>query len=323
MVKSLINGLLSLANLKLVRMTRPANAGTEPSLPPFVPSGDRERSVDFMEIAGSGVFAFEDHLHFRMPDHIKRQSVDEFAGRKRTWERIHLDPTLARVVKYFVQNKMPLTVLDIGGHWGLFSFDIAKILRHLGAPGTIVCFEPGPTAELIRASVEINGFEDLITVRNKAVSDRTGPTLFYIREQFTESNGLVRQGHHDRAQLAHALDVRQVLREYASASGFFIKVDTEGMEETIVRAAESDEKRGQTVYMLEVAYGPPQKQVVGFLEYLSRRFVIYDIPTQAQLAPAQFPGFVDGLIDRPARFTDVLCIPIGHPLNEGYWKVRA
>jgi FkbM family methyltransferase len=321
MVKSLIKGILSLAGLKLSRIPRPVKV-PKGTLPPYPYRTDNRRSVDFTLIAGTGVFVLEDHLHFRLPQEAKKHSVEEFVKQEKCWERVHLDRSLVHVVQYFVRNNMPLAVLDIGGHWGLFSFDVAKILRHLGARASIVCFEPGATTDLIRASVELNGFGDLITVRSEAVSNRTGPTLFYMRDQYSESNALVRRDTHDYAKLAHLVDVRQVLREHARASAFLIKIDTEGMEETIIRAAESEEKPGQTVYMLELSHDPRRQQQLAFLDYLSKRFVIYDMPTQRQIPPEQFPALVDDLKNRPAGFTDLLCFPIGHPLNEGFWKVR-
>lgn len=278
-------------------------------------------SVDFVRRVANGVFVFEDDLYAHLPEGDKRQSVEAFLRTPRQWGREHIDWTnwLTRIVAYHVDRNIDLTTLDIGGHWGLFSIEVATLLRHLGQSRPIVCFEPGATAELIRASVEINGFDDMISVRNVAVSDRTGPTLFYMHDACSQSNALIQHIHHNYARLSRTVDVREVLGEQ-HAEALLIKIDTEGMEETIIRAAESEPTGRQTIYVFEMAYGAPRERHLDFLKFLSSRYVLHDVPTQQRLETADFGRLVDGLIDRPARFTDLLCVPSGHPLNQALWS---
>jgi len=75
--------------------------------------------------------------------------------------------------------KPGFTVLDIGAHHGYFSLLAA---RRVGKEGMVYAFEPAPqNFQILKRNVELNHFTNVIPV-NKAVSDRSATTPFFLRQ---------------------------------------------------------------------------------------------------------------------------------------------
>lgn len=76
-------------------------------------------------------------------------------------------------VRLFASLLRPgMTVLDVGAHIGYFTLLAA---RAVGANGRVVAFEPLPSnAQLLRRNVEANGFDERVTVVERAVADHAG-----------------------------------------------------------------------------------------------------------------------------------------------------
>jgi FkbM family methyltransferase len=280
-------------------------------------------SIDFIRHGELGVFVPQDSLYDYQAADVKNQSVDEFVRRRRTTANLPsdcVDYWVDHAIRHCVSAGERPVILDIGGHVGLFSLEAAHLMRARHATGRIVCFEPGPTGPLIEASVAVNELQDLIEVRRTAISDRTGPALFYKHDYYSQANALLRHMHHTYAELARTTDVRDILTEFAGADTLLVKIDTEGMEERIVRAAEAQLDPTRSFLQLEFGVDPHPRQVIlGFLTYLNQRYALFDLPRRQRLTATDFPMLVDGLKDRPAGFTDILCSPLNHPVTANLW----
>jgi FkbM family methyltransferase len=70
--------------------------------------------------------------------------------------------------------------INVGANFGYFVLLLADLV---GPTGRVNAFEPNPRAfELLRASVEVNGFAHRVTCEQLAVSDRTGRTQLHVAD---------------------------------------------------------------------------------------------------------------------------------------------
>ena len=78
------------------------------------------------------------------------------------------EPNQTKIVKKYVHEGD--VVIDVGAHVGYYTLLMAQLV---GKNGKVYSFEPDPVNfELLKKSVEINGFENVILIQ-KAVSDTT------------------------------------------------------------------------------------------------------------------------------------------------------
>jgi FkbM family methyltransferase len=86
------------------------------------------------------------------------------------------------------QIKAGQTVLDVGANVGFYTLLYAK---QTGPHGKVIAFEPGPKSfKLLSRNVAMNGYEN-VTLVNKAVSNKSGMTRFYICRTGESDNRLV------------------------------------------------------------------------------------------------------------------------------------
>lgn len=275
-------------------------------------AGLRRDSVDLIRYGRFGVFAFEnDQLYDLWDASAKHQAIEDFmpaAGVRSPDARVDssLVASLAKALSGVSNN---LTVLDIGAHWGLVSLDAIDSLQSRSAPWRIVCFEPGPTADLIEATIALNGLGSHLSVRKIGVLDRNGPGLFYQADGSTNANAFKRHIHHQYASLCWSVDIRDLLAEFESSDAFFIKMDIEGLEPALVKAIAPAFSEKPIGMCLEFAYGPPAEELLAHLQFLDRTHAILDARSNAHIPRAQFSSFIGSLIDMPARYTDIVCVP--------------
>jgi len=122
-------------------------------------------------------------------------------------------------------------VLDIGAHIGLFATAAAQLT---GKDGKVYAFEPAAeTQALLKQTIAINHFENVIEPHQEAMGAASGKTIFYVSAiKGDNSNSLV--SYKDDREL-HAMEVdmfsiddfvkQQKLNKLA-----FIKIDVEGAE---------------------------------------------------------------------------------------------
>ncbi len=131
-----------------------------------------------------------------------------------------------------------MTVIDIGGHIGLFSVSCARIME---GQGTILCFEPTPgTFRVLQKTIRLNRYTQIITALQAAISDFSGTAEFYTdAEEGCNSNSLVKQEKISDHKYTYQVNVRtldSVVNEMALKPAL-VKIDAEGAEYQVLKGA--------------------------------------------------------------------------------------
>src|SRR5688572_28213430 len=108
------------------------------------------------------------------------------------WSRYYEAEYEPETFAFFRQNvKKGDTVLDIGGHIGLFAVVTAKLV---GSEGKVYSFEPTPfTRSVLKDVIELNGVSEVVEVRPEAVSSKSGDTVFFdTGDTISNANSLVK-----------------------------------------------------------------------------------------------------------------------------------
>lgn len=94
------------------------------------------------------------------------------------WSRYYEADYEPETFRFFHENLKPGdTVLDIGGHIGLFAVVTAKVV---GPGGKVFSFEPTPfTRIVLQQVVDLNQCSETVEVRGEAVSSKRGETVFF------------------------------------------------------------------------------------------------------------------------------------------------
>jgi FkbM family methyltransferase len=67
---------------------------------------------------------------------------------------------------------------NVGANVGIH---VLQLAHRVGAQGSVVAFEPNPAAvALLRRHVELNGYDDRVTIVQAAVGEREGETEFFV-----------------------------------------------------------------------------------------------------------------------------------------------
>lgn len=145
----------------------------------------------------------------------------------------------------------PIQVLDVGGHVGTFSCRLAQL--HPSA--SVSAFEPSPTtAVYLRRNVEQNGFDQRVTVVERAMASSTGTAVFDDNGAGSGLNGLVAAGH----ATGTATQVETIAFDEAVASASapvdVVKIDCEGGEFDLVLG--SDPQSWASVQRVVIEHHP-------------------------------------------------------------------
>lgn len=170
-----------------------------------------------------------------------RRGVERAIGGERIrfparWSRYYEADYERETFRFFRENlKAGDTVLDIGGHIGLFAVVTARIV---GVTGKVFTFEPTPfTRSVLNEVVELNGCSDNVEVRGEAVSARWGETVFFDTGQtISNANSLVKT---DLSKSEIRVPMISV-DEFASERGLkfaCLKIDVEGAELDVLTGA--------------------------------------------------------------------------------------
>jgi FkbM family methyltransferase len=136
--------------------------------------------------------------------------------------------------------KAGMTVLDIGAHIGLFASIFGQ---KVGPSGKVFSFEPTPsTFKILKETVRINNLEQVVTPIQKAVSDKSGKTVFYISEiEAHNSNSLAnnkRDYCQEKAVDVDLISVDDLVKQQQLKKVDFIKIDAEGAEYAVLLGAD-------------------------------------------------------------------------------------
>lgn len=119
------------------------------------------------------------------------------------------------------------TVIDVGASIGVHTLLMADLA---GKEGRVFAFEPTPKSfELLEKNIKINGFQNVITVR-QAASDRSGSGKLYIYP----SSGANRIFEPENSR--SFLEIETVrLDDVVKGKVNFVKIDVEGAEQLVLK----------------------------------------------------------------------------------------
>ena len=188
------------------------------------------------------------------------------------------EPNQTKIVKKYVHEGD--VVIDVGAHVGYYTLLMAQLV---GKNGKVYSFEPDPiNFELLKKSVEINGFENVVLIQ-KAVSDTTEKIKLFLGDNDSAINRIY------DAKLGDAkksIDVESVtIDEYFKENDKlfnFIKIDSEGSEAKIINGMEKFLTKNRKLIMMTEFFpflikksGDEPKQYLKSLE--NSGFELYNI----------------------------------------------
>ena len=146
------------------------------------------------------------------------------------------------------------TVLDVGGHIGIFAI---KASREVGDSGSIYTFEPVPTNfALLKKNLELNRLENTKAF-NVAVSDKNNENVtFHINDFNTGMGSINFEDGSSKSIVVQTITLDDFVKEHSINLINFMKIDVEGHEVSVLQGAkhclaicqkivlESHQKRG-------------------------------------------------------------------------------
>ena len=156
------------------------------------------------------------------------------------------EPNQTEIVKKYVHEGD--IVIDIGAHVGYYTLLMAQLV---GENGKVYSFEPDPVNfQLLKKSVEINGFENVVLIQ-KAVSNITDKVKLFLGDDDSAINRIYDAKLGDAKE---SIDVESVtIDEYFKENDElvnFIKIDSEGSEIKIINGMKLFLSRNQELVMM-------------------------------------------------------------------------
>ena len=145
------------------------------------------------------------------------------------WSRYYEAEYEPETFRFFHQYlKTGDTVLDIGGHIGLFAVVTGKIV---GSEGKVFSFEPTPfTRSVLEEVVVLNDCARIVEVRGEAISSRRGETVFFdTGEAVSNANSLVKTERSKTEIPVSLISVDEFAKE-RNLRVNCLKIDVEGAE---------------------------------------------------------------------------------------------
>ncbi|MFN0277454.1 MAG: FkbM family methyltransferase [Pyrinomonadaceae bacterium] len=185
------------------------------------------------------------HIAYKMLDvltlgtGIKRRIGGEYIRFPARWSRYYESEYEPETFRFFRENlKKGYTVLDIGGHIGLFAVATAQLV---GKQGKVFSFEPTPfTRSVLEQVVALNDCSEIVEVRGEAVSSRRGETVFFdTGDSISNANSLVKTERSKSEIPVKLISVDEFARE-RNLKVDCLKIDVEGAElDVLVGARET------------------------------------------------------------------------------------
>jgi FkbM family methyltransferase len=182
------------------------------------------------------------------------------------------------------------TCVDAGANFGHYTFFAAS---RTGPSGRVIAFEPNPAnAALVRRSIQLNRFEDRVTLDPRALWDVSGERLPLLLSPLHDNSGITSLlVHTPELRNAQAVEVETVrLDAAAEALGIahvdLMKIDVERAEQHVLRGAERLLAGAAIDHLIVEMYSDdPSAELLRGHGYRGYRIV----PSERRLEPAQ-PG---------------------------------
>jgi len=165
-----------------------------------------------------------------------------------------------------------MTAVDVGANCGYYSLMFAEFV---GADGHLLSIEPNPrSVELLRKSIDLNGFSDRVTIHENALGSTDGQRLpFYIPRSEPKNALIVPRGQsHPQDGDLIEVDSYSLDRFCDGRDVNFIKIDAEGSEELILDGMAATISRCRPMIVMEInvaRYNDPAR-------FIDRLSAIYD-----------------------------------------------
>jgi FkbM family methyltransferase len=163
-------------------------------------------------------------------------------------------------------------VIDVGANLG---FTTALFSRLCGPAGRIYSFEPSPTVFSKLDAVVVRNKLQNVTIYNVGCGERAGCMALYLAEYSGNASLNVRNtGKETRTQKVEIVVLDEFLKENLKRLDF-LKIDTEGFEDSVLRGAVGLLKRFQPVIYLELSteYLDSSQAAVSLLKSLDYTFI--------------------------------------------------
>ena len=188
------------------------------------------------------------------------------------------EPNQTKIVKKYVHEGD--VVIDVGAHVGYYTLLMAQLV---GKNGKVYSFEPDPVNfELLKKSVEINGFENVILIQ-KAVSNTTEKIKLFLGDNDSAINRIydAKLGDAKKSIDVESITIDEYFKENDKLFNF-IKIDSEGSEAKIINGMEKFLTKNRKLIMMTEFFpflikksGDEPKQYLKSLE--NSGFELYNI----------------------------------------------
>lgn len=188
------------------------------------------------------------------------------------------EPNQTKIVKKYVHEGD--VVIDVGAHVGYYTLLMAQLV---GKNGKVYSFEPDPVNfELLKKSVEINGFENVVLIQ-KAVSDTTEKIKLFLGDNDSAVNRIydAKLGDAKKSIDVESITIDEYFKENDKLFNF-IKIDSEGSEAKIINGMEKFLTKNRKLIMMTEFFpflikksGDEPKQYLKSLE--NSGFELYNI----------------------------------------------
>ena len=190
--------------------------------------------------------------------------------------------------------KPGMTVVDIGGHLGLFAVTCA---RRVSPTGKVFTFEPtARLREVLQSVLSLNGVDKLVEAREEAIAEKDGTAQFFdTGDEASNANSLVSTARGKSSTPVKVRSLDSLVADQTIRSVDVIKIDAEGAELGVLRGGRNTLQRFKPQIYLSLhprsiqAAGETLEQIWNEIETAKYRVVL----ARKQLVKAEFCSHTD------------------------------
>jgi FkbM family methyltransferase len=232
------------------------------------------------------------------------------------------------IAAHLWQHDVPFTLFDIGANFGYSSIPVAKFARRFGRSQRIYAFEPGVIGDLLRANIELNHVEDMVTHENRAVSDQSGPVKmtsmlgYSVCDSISDFHRIYPHMVPAMTRLADRVTVDEFIAEKDITESVFLKVDAEGHDWQVLRGARDAFARGQVAATIVEFVPRYLQEFIDPGEFLVSLGADHHLLSILEMrkghnwtgealpeAPSELRAFAARVAKSPLTYTDIIAIP--------------